>query len=346
MLLFGKNSERIVDGFSEQFESAFLDHMKRSHRFSRIATTVVYNEYITDRHHVHMNSTKWISLTEFVNHLGETGKCKVEETPKGLFITYIDRDSETLFKDRRKRKRIRARLVEDEKKEQEIMKQIERAEQLMPVVENAQLSEKRTEDEELEPGKVTFALGGGLSKVGELGNRKAKEGSRVIFDDVEVEEGQKEKRAKNGDVKGNATIVGKSNLEELMEEDKKAKQRHNRKDYWLCEGIAVKVMSRKLADKGYFKKKGVVKKVINKYVGEIEMLDTKHVLRVDQAELETVIPRIGGLVKILNGAYRGSLARLISIDVNRFFAKVQIEKGAYDGRVVQDVEYEDLSKLA
>lgn len=96
MQIFGENSNRIVDGYSEEFEQSFLDFMKRSHRFSRIAATVVYNEYINDRHHVHMNSTEWATITEFVKHLGRTGKCKVEETPKGWFITYIDRDSEEL----------------------------------------------------------------------------------------------------------------------------------------------------------------------------------------------------------------------------------------------------------
>ncbi|KAI3956096.1 hypothetical protein MKW98_027410 [Papaver atlanticum] len=35
------------------------------------------------------------------------------------------------------------------------------------------------------------------------------------------------------------------------------------------------------------------------------MLDTKHIHSVDQEELETVIPQIGGLVKIVNGAYLG-----------------------------------------
>ncbi|XP_010692202.1 KIN17-like protein [Beta vulgaris subsp. vulgaris] len=343
MQIFGENSDRIVDGFSEEFESQFLDHMKRSHRFSRIAATVVYNEYIADRHHVHMNSTKWLSLTEFVKYLGRIGKCKVDETPKGWFITYIDRDSETLFKDKMKNKRLRADMVEDEKKEREIMRQIERAEQLLPVVENGQVSEvEKTEDKEMVGGKVAFALGGGSSRVGSLGIGKEKgEGLKDVFEDV-VEGEKEKKRAKHGD----SSAVGKSALEELIKEDEKAKERLNRKDYWLCEGVIVKVMSKKLADKGYYKKKGTVKKVIDKYVGEIEMLDTKHVLRVDQAELETVIPQIGGLVRIVNGAYRGSKARLLSIDTDKFCAKVQIEKGLYEGRVLQAVDYEDICKIA
>ncbi|PRQ37793.1 hypothetical protein RchiOBHm_Chr4g0406611 [Rosa chinensis] len=60
------------------------------------------------------------------------------------------------------------------------------------------------------------------------------------------------------------------------------------------------------------------------------MLESKHVLRVDQQELETVIPQIGCLVKIVNGAYRGSNARLLAVDTDKFCAKVQIEKGVYD----------------
>lgn len=88
MQIFGENPHRIVEGYSEEFESNFLEHMKRSHRFSRIAATVVYNEFINDRHHVHMNSTEWATLTDFVKYLGRTGKCKVEETEKGWFMTY------------------------------------------------------------------------------------------------------------------------------------------------------------------------------------------------------------------------------------------------------------------
>ena len=93
--------------------------MKRSHWFSRIAATVVYNEYINNRHHIQMNLIEWATLTEFVKYLSWTGKCKVEETPKGWFITYIDRDLETLFKERLKNKRIKADLAEEEKQERD-----------------------------------------------------------------------------------------------------------------------------------------------------------------------------------------------------------------------------------
>ncbi|MBA0813795.1 hypothetical protein Gohar_027617 [Gossypium harknessii] len=340
MQIFGQNPDRVVSGYSEEFERNFLDLMKRSHRFSRVAATVVYNEFINDRHHVHMNSTQWATLTEFVKYLGRTGKCKVDETPKGWFITYIDRDSETLFKEKMKNKRIKLDMVEEEKHEREIQKQIEKAEQLKNPSE-AEEDEKKAVIKEvnLENGmKIGFSLGGSVVK-GEKGESLST--ARLVFEDEE-----NEKMKAKGRIERKENSGRKNALEELMREEEKAKERSNRKDYWICEGIIVKVMSKALAQKGYYKQKGVVRKVIDRYVGEIEMLESKHVLRVDQEELETVIPQIGGMVRIVNGAYRGSSARLLGVDTEKFCAKVQIEKGVYDGRVLKAIEYEDICKVA
>nr|XP_043636135.1 KIN17-like protein [Erigeron canadensis] len=338
MEVFGQNPHRIVEGYSEEFESMFLEHMKRSHRFSRVAATVVYNEYINDRHHVHMNSTQWATLTEFVKYLGKTGKCKVEETSKGWFMTYIDRDSETLFKEKLKSKRVKADVADEEKQEREIRRQIERAGQLNGGVGDAGLESEEARllvrDDNGSEKKIKLSIGEKKS----VGKEKGEGGSRFVFEEVEdVKKKAVDKKEKT---------VGGSALDELIREEEKAKERSNRKDYWLFEGIVVKVMSKDLAEKGYYKQKGVVRKVIDKYVGEIEMVESKHKLRVDQEELETVIPQIGGVVKIVNGAYRGSNARLVSVNTEKFCAKVQIEKGIYDGRVIQAIEYEDICKLA
>ncbi|CAH8278210.1 unnamed protein product [Arabidopsis lyrata] len=329
MQVYGQNPTRVVDGYSEEFEQTFLDLMRRSHRFSRIAATVVYNEYVNDRHHVHMNSTEWATLTEFIKYLGKTGKCKVEETPK----------------------------AEEEKQEREIQKQIERAAEKLnagggegessgkEVVEEYDDKKKKEEELRLKSGvKVVFALGGGVKQV--TTGKERVESSKLVFGDEENEKVQRgEKRKRSGD-SGRSETDKRSALDELMKEEEKKKARMNRKDYWLFEGIIVKVMSKALAEKGYYKQKGVVKKVVDKYVGEIEMLDSKHVLRVDQVELETVLPQIGGIVKIVNGAYRRSNARLLGLDTEKFCAKVQIEKSVYDGRVIRSIEYEDICKLA
>lgn len=282
-----------------------------------------------------MNSTEWATLTEFVKYLGRTGKCKVEETPKGWFITYIDRDSETLFKERLKNKRIKADLAEEEKQEREIQKQIEKAAELFTEPPKPLEAEPVRELKPEAGVKIGLKLASSNLKPKERG-----EASKLVFDEMETDSKASVSVAKTNN-NNNKSVLG-----EMMREEEMKKERINRKDYWLCEGIVVKVMSKALAEKGYYKQKGVVKKVIDKYVGEIEMLESKHVLRVDQLELETVIPQIGGLVKIVNGAYRGAIAKLLGVDTEKFCAKVQIEKGAYVGRVLKAVEYEDICKLA
>lgn len=69
-----------------QFESAFLENLRRRHSTKRMRATVVYNEYIADKQHIHMNATQWTTLGTFVQYLGRTGKCVVDETEKVLAL--------------------------------------------------------------------------------------------------------------------------------------------------------------------------------------------------------------------------------------------------------------------
>ena len=72
--------------------------------------------------------------------------------------------------------------------------------------------------------------------------------------------------------------------------------------------------------------------------------DDGTLIKLDQEELETVIPSAGGAVLIVNGAHRGATAKLLSINVDAFTASVRIDGGAHAGRTVE-VEYEEVSKL-
>ena len=64
----------------------------------RVKANTVYQEFIQDKHHQHMNSTRWVTLTEFVKHLGRTGVARVDETEKGWFIAWIDNSPKALEK--------------------------------------------------------------------------------------------------------------------------------------------------------------------------------------------------------------------------------------------------------
>ncbi len=87
---------------------------------------------------------------------------------------------------------------------------------------------------------------------------------------------------------------------------------------------------------------GVVERVIDRYVGELAMLDGGDVVRVDQAELETVIPSVGGRVQVVNGPYRGAKGTLADIDTGRYQARVKLAKGGEE----LWMDYEDICKLA
>ncbi|KAK6463602.1 domain of Kin17 curved DNA-binding protein-domain-containing protein [Scheffersomyces coipomensis] len=68
-----------IQDYSTQFETDFLRLLKVNHGIKKINANKFYQEYIlNDKDHVHMNTTKWNSLTSFIKHLGQTGSVRVE----------------------------------------------------------------------------------------------------------------------------------------------------------------------------------------------------------------------------------------------------------------------------
>lgn len=43
-----QDPERVVEGFTEEFEEGFMELLRRSHPHSRVAAKIVYNDYISD----------------------------------------------------------------------------------------------------------------------------------------------------------------------------------------------------------------------------------------------------------------------------------------------------------
>ena len=78
LLLCAANPDKFQDEFSKQFLGDFLDLLRRRWGTKRVWNNAVYNEYIMDRDHVHMNSTKWLTLSEFTEWLGKNGYCEVD----------------------------------------------------------------------------------------------------------------------------------------------------------------------------------------------------------------------------------------------------------------------------
>ena len=130
LLLFGENPNRYLSDFSSEFMKDFLLLLKRRYSTKRVFANQVYQEYIKDRNHLHMNATRWTSLTGFVKWMGRMGICTVEHTEKGFFITYIDRDPETLLRNEELAKKDKMAKDDDERQAKVIADMIERGKRL------------------------------------------------------------------------------------------------------------------------------------------------------------------------------------------------------------------------
>merc|ERR1719355_456626 len=88
--------------------------MSHRYRSTRVLANTVYCDFISDRHHTHMNSTIWVTLSNFVQYLGRTNQCIIDKTPKGWYIQYIDNSPEARQRAKEKAEQLsQAQKMED-----------------------------------------------------------------------------------------------------------------------------------------------------------------------------------------------------------------------------------------
>ncbi|KAI9661761.1 MAG: hypothetical protein M1821_009000 [Bathelium mastoideum] len=127
MQLVGEDPRKYINQYSNDFQRDFLNLLRTSHGEKSVHANRFYNEYISNKEHIHMNATKWPSLTEFVKFLGREGICRVEDTEKGLHIAWIDNSPEALKRQDALRKRERQDRGDEEREQKLIQQQIEKA---------------------------------------------------------------------------------------------------------------------------------------------------------------------------------------------------------------------------
>ncbi|KAI0357576.1 zinc finger protein RTS2 [Trametes cingulata] len=127
MLVVGESAGKHIADFSAQFQHDFVQLLSRRFGTKRVKANTVYQEFIQDRNHLHMNATRWVTLTEFVKHLGRTGVARVDETEKGWFIAWIDNSPKALAKQEASMKKERMTMSDEQRERMLIEEQIERA---------------------------------------------------------------------------------------------------------------------------------------------------------------------------------------------------------------------------
>lgn len=128
MQVIGEDPRKAINEFSQQLLRDFVQLLRTAHGEKKVHLNHFYQEYIADKKHVHMNATKWNSLTEFGKYLGREGICRVtEEEEKGIFISWIDNSPEALRRQEAIRKKERQDKGDEEREQRQIQEQVERA---------------------------------------------------------------------------------------------------------------------------------------------------------------------------------------------------------------------------
>jgi len=127
MLVVGENAGRHIADYSMQFQHDFVQLLSRRFGTNRVFANRVYQEVIQDKNHMHMNSTRWVTLTEFVKHLGRSGIARVGETEKGWFLAWIDNSPKALAKQEASQAKERLTVSDEQRERNLIAEQIERA---------------------------------------------------------------------------------------------------------------------------------------------------------------------------------------------------------------------------
>jgi DNA/RNA-binding protein KIN17 len=372
MRLFASNPNTFVDDFSKTFEKGYLETLSHKHGTKRTAANKVYQEYIQDKEHVHMNATCWSSLTGFCMYLGREGKAVVDETEKGWYIQYIDRDPATLARQAADAKRKQGDMDEAEYMRRMIEAQVAAAGEGEDDDEEDETKYALRRDEhDAQPIELSLKQGA----TGSSGLPDAKRRKLVAFDEEEEDDAgsiacQPCAAPAGSSSSSSSGAVGEKKLsaiEQLIADEESRKRadmrvqgQRTRTDHWLAPGIVVKVLNKSLLGGALYKFKARVVRVKDRYVGELNILPSSSssnpfppsltpasVVSLDQSELETVIPKANQPVLILNGYGKGCRATLLRIDHQALNATVRIidPDSPLHGQEVPNVEFEDICKV-
>lgn len=364
LALFAENSSSFITRFSNDFRKEYLLVLRQRFGTNFVNANTVYQEHIKDKEHVHMNATKWTTLTAFVKDLGKHGYCRVEERPDGFWVAYLDREASE--RNRKAREMDQLRMEDEEKKDLELRRKIEAAAAL-----SEHFPSERVESDEpsTNAGPVSVEIvkkaldenqknppsDNPLAKLGSSSNDKETAGSRKgkrrrsRWQDAPkvsvLQEIIQEEQAKRTETPLQSSTEGKEGRQGsgYNSSDKPVEGSENVGEPWIMEGIIVKVTNKELEGGAFSGRKGKVVKVIDSFGARVSMNDSSAVLEVDQDDLETVIPKPGGKVILLRGKHRGCFAVVKSINIERFSITVSLENS---NEVLHDIDYENASRIA
>ena len=156
MMIVSENQAAFLKQFSDEFVKDFVALLKTSHGEKMVNANHFYNEFIADKNHLHMNATRWTSLTDFIKYLGREGMCRVEEGDKGLQIAYVDNSPEAVKRREVLRRKAMQEQGHEKLDEKQIQAQIKRAQATRKEFEEVDEEVRQLKREEGEKIKLSF----------------------------------------------------------------------------------------------------------------------------------------------------------------------------------------------
>lgn len=152
MMLFSEHQEHYIEQHSNEFHSEFMQLLQLK-KPKHVHVNSLYQEHILMPDHMHLNATKWATISDYISFIGKKGLVLVDEQQDGLYVTL--KSSDTLYE----------KVVEKEK-------MLAKEAKLEALLLEKQISKASTSD---------------VSKLSEMGTSKSTDGIPTLTDISGVE---------------------------------------------------------------------------------------------------------------------------------------------------------------
>ncbi|XP_071097127.1 uncharacterized protein [Haliotis cracherodii] len=284
---------------SSKFENGFMNVLLQCFGDKKVEASEVYMKYMLNKGNVHISKTRWKALDEFVRYQGRVGRVHVDYSSKIWYVQHpqkVEKASQALPSHPKL-------CFVDSNFVTQSYRNIRK-----PAQKEMCKNSTRCDDK---PGSLPKTTTDSDSRI-QNGQKWSLKRDKVTFkmsprrSPYNKEERPSLSQKCHGDidhhVKPNANR--KSTLAEIMEEEEKLKEKMNRRDSWLQKGIVVTIITDRYGRSNYRKNCRIVG-LLSPFTGLAHVLCNDNVLIVDQKYLMTLVPEVGGLARIVNGAYRG-----------------------------------------
>eukprot|EP01039_Chlorochromonas_danica_P007840 gene7842-8653_t len=368
MRLFAENPNSVLDEFSKEFERGYLDTLNRGHGCKRILANRVYQEYIADKHHIHMNATVWTTLTGFLKYLGKEGKAIVDETEKGWFVQFIDRDPKALAREAQAQGRRQADVDDEDRIRRDIEAQVRLAQQQQQQQQGhdscgldqqqQQQQADETKREAVAVAIISLNCGGKKRPRGGV----VAQGKSLFTEEAESEEEEEDqvqnrlnahkrpatlsllmKETSSSSIKLTAAAAPTS----ASKESSLPSDSSRRSSRWVMEGLVVKIVRGQQSGQ-----KALVQAIFEDDQAELRLLEDGDTVVVPIDSLQTVVPRVGEKAVIVRGAHRGESVEVLRINQDRYCCDLRRSddrdrsgrKDDHDA-VLYGIDYDDFCKI-